>query len=488
MEVAKNFATVAINYETVKERIVASRAFIEQKVANNEIVYGVTTGFGPLVNTKIEPKDAILLQKNLLISHATGVGKPLSTTIVRAIMLIRLNTFLQGYSGVRIELIEHLLNFINLQVHPVIPSQGSVGASGDLCPLSHLGSSLIGYGKVEYKGEIVSADSNKLPTKPIELSYKEGLAINNGTTLMAALGVEAVYRAKKLIERATQSTCLVYEALGARKQSFHPAIHRLRRHTAQQTINQNILTNTEGSAIFLTFAVGKAKPQDSYSLRCVPQVFGASLHAVNHAKEVIENELNAVVDNPIILANEDIAVSGGNFHGQPVALVLDYLKLAIAEIGSILERQITKLVDNHHNYGLPAFLIDGVGLNSGLMITQYVAAGLVSENKVLVHPASADSIPTSNNQEDHVSMGPIGGRQALEIMDNVEQILAIHYMCAAQAYDLRKLQFNKLNLSFPKPSASSEALYGQIRKVVNYLEQDLFIHDELNKLSEWLKD
>lgn len=539
--VAHRKAEVIIDYDLVLDKIKASRQFIEDKVAANEIIYGVTTGFGPLVNTKIKPEDAITLQKNLLISHATGVGKPLDTSIVRAIMLIRLNTFLQGHSGVRLVLIEHLKDYINLQIHPIIPAQGSVGASGDLCPLSHLGSALIGYGKVEYKGEILAANSAKLPKKPIELSYKEGLAINNGTTLMAALGVEAIYKSEKILDLAVKSSCLVYEALGARKQSFHPMIHQLRRHKGQISINNTILENIEGSenigasaAFFLSkipdsifntwddllqteitevkngkrltisaqaqkaipiewesyleFAVGKAKPQDSYSIRCIPQVLGASLHSINHAKEVIENELNAVVDNPIILADEGKAVSGGNFHGQPIALVLDFIKLAVAEIGNILERQITKLVDNHHNYGLPAFLIEGVGLNSGMMITQYVAAGLVSENKVLVHPASADSIPTSNNQEDHVSMGPIGGRQALEIIGNVEKILSIHLMNAAQALDLRKIQFQKLDLTFPKMAVTTSHLHTEIRKIFPYLKDDIFIHDEVNKMIDWVKE
>lgn len=538
--VANNYAKVEIDYQLTKERILASRNFIEKKVSNDEIVYGVTTGFGPLVNTKIDQKDTIKLQQNLLISHATGIGTPLSTLIVRAIMVIRLNTFLQGYSGVRIELIEQIQNFINHKIHPIIPSQGSVGASGDLCPLSHLGSALIGYGKVEYKGQIISANDDSLPVKPIQLSYKEGLAINNGTTLMAALGVQAVHESYNLIELATKASCIVYEALGARRQSFHPSIHSLRRNKAQQKLNENInalvsesemigitsktlinlipdnilnswekelltelqeisagkrLTLSERAKKqiplnwekYIEFSVGKAKPQDSYSLRCIPQVFGASLNAIQHAESVIENELNAVVDNPIILAEEERVVSGGNFHGQPLALVLDYLKIAIAEIGSILERQITKLVDDHHNYGLPPFLIDGVGLNSGMMITQYLAASLVSENKVLAHPASIDTIPTSNNQEDHVSMGPIAGRQALEILDNVEKILAVHLLNAAQALDLRKKQFSELNLPFPEIDSSSKALHLKVREKVDFLTEDIFLHESVNTMYDFVK-
>ena len=480
VEVANRKAHVELgNLAKVRQSI----AFINKKVEAGEVIYGVTTGFGSNAHRVIKIEDAERLQENLLRSHSAGVGKHFPAQIVRAIMLIRLNTLLKGYSGIRVETLNLLRDFLNYEIHPVIPEQGSVGASGDLCPLSHMALPLIGGGYVEYKGKEIRTEKffklpeiKKLKLKPVRLGYKEGLALNNGTTVMAALGVFAVYEFERLLKLATLSSCLMFEGLCVRREAFEDIIQQVRHNKAQIEVAGWIRKFTKGSTYIgikpeelkkyalsddekrelLELEIKKSHlsegenlsgkeqtgigklnckkeigelaekkkiPQDSYSVRCIPQVFGASLQALNHVKEVIRNEINAAVDNPLLFVDENKVLSGGNFHGQPIALVLDYLKLAIAEVGNITERQIAKLVDKNTNHGLPSFLVENKdGTNSGIMITQYVAASLVSENKVLVHPASADSIPTGENIEDHVSMGPIAGRQALEILENVKKI------------------------------------------------------------------
>ena len=483
--------------------------FINKAVANKKVVYGVTTGFGSKVDTSIDATDDLELQVNLLRSHACGVGEPFSEAIVRAIMVIRLNTLLIGHSGVQQTTVQQLAFLLNHNILPVIPQQGSVGASGDLCPLSHMALPLIGEGEIHYKG-VRYATSNFIAQKilpnfkPVTLSYKEGLALNNGTTVIAAVAVIALHEAKKILNLGTYSAALIFESLGVRKEFFDfDAFHHARKHSGQtaiakqlknllkrsklvgitqtqilqlllkhrlipatyvdavtdaiqhpdkqlsQTLFHQLKTNGEKYtylADIVAFARKKWKPQDSYSVRCFPQVFGASKTAIDHAEAIIANELNAAVDNPLIFAKDNEAISGGNFHGQPLALPMDYLKLAIAEMGNIVERQINKMMDANNNDCLPSFLVEGVGLNSGLMITQYVAASLVSENKVLVHPASADSIPTCENTEDHVSMGTIAARQALEIAQNVKKIIAIAVLTGRYAVEMRMSQFAKAGL------------------------------------------
>ncbi len=557
--VAHQKATITIEGEgsskpkanTALGKVKKAEEHIAKKVANNEIIYGVTTGFGYNVDKVIFGEDAKQLQKNLLISHACGIGEPFSKEMVRAIMLIRLNTLLKGHSGAQVATVKLLKDFINKGIHPMIPSQGSVGASGDLCPLAHMASALIGYGMIEMDGKTYKSYTaqSKQITKalakkgltPIELAHKEGLALSNGTTIMAALGVVGVTKAKKLIHLATLCSSLMMEALGARSAAFDKKVHELRYHQGQKQIAANIRKFTKGSKLFgittqklvkllpkeitqslpeelqenlaqvakgkavkihpdifyllddewekfLRFADSKTRSQDSYSMRCTPQVFGASLGAIEYVSSVIQNELNAVVDNPIIFCEEDEIISAGNFHGQPIALALDHLKLAVAEVGNLLERQINKLHDPHHNDHLPAFLIQDAGLNSGLMITQYAAAGLVSENKVLVHPASADSIPTCANQEDHVSMGPIAGRQALEIIHNVEKILAIAMLTAAQAVDMRQAQFTNIGLKAPTLGKETKALYDRIRTVSKTLHQDRFLYADIEAVLLMMND
>lgn len=523
ISVARNDAKVEIDTSNLNK----SRDFITQKVKENAVIYGVTTGFGSNADRFVDNQYSEKLQINLLRSHSCGVGENFSRETVRAIMLIRLNTLLKGNSGIRAQTCEQIRLFLNEKIHPVIPSQGSVGASGDLCPLSHFGLAIMGEGFIEFEDEIYKTEDflKSRGISPIVLSYKEGLAINNGTTVMAALGVLAVYDFERLLKLTTLNSSLMLEALCARREAFDEKIHLARRNDAQIEvakwirgfiegstfigikaddlkkhglsddekrklvefeINESQLSSDEATEFRILkqkktideIAAKKRIPQDSYSIRCIPQVFGASLQALRHAESVIENEMNAAVDNPLIFADEEEVLSGGNFHGQPIALVLDYLKLAIAEIGNITERQIAKLVDRHTNHGLPSFLIENAdGTNSGLMIPQYAAASLVSENKVLVHPASADSIPTCENTEDHVSMGPIAGRQALEILENVKKITAISIIAAHHAAEMRRKQFAKGGIT-AKMSASTEKHLNKIKEIVpDFNEKDFLVID-----------
>lgn len=533
MRVARHDAKVEIDTSKLNK----SRDFITKKVEENAVIYGVTTGFGSNADRFVDRQYAEKLQVNLLRSHSCGIGENFSREIVRAIMVIRLNTLLKGNSGIRTETCEQIKLYLNEKIHPVIPSQGSVGASGDLCPLSHFGLAIIGEGYVEFEGEIFPTEELLMTRNiaPIVLSYKEGLAITNGTTVMAALGVLAVYDFERLLKLATLNSSLMLEALCARREAFDEKIHTARKNDAQIQIAQWIRGFIEGSTFigikseelskfglsndekrkFVEFEINqnqlnadekaefdelkekktidkiaakKKIPQDAYSIRCIPQVFGASLQALRHAESVIENEMNAAVDNPLIFADEEEVLSGGNFHGQPIALVLDYLKLAIAEIGNITERQIAKLVDRNTNHGLPSFLIKNTdGTNSGLMITQYAAASLVSENKVLVHPASADSIPTCENTEDHVSMGPIAGRQALEILGNVKKIIAISLLAAHHATELRRIQF--ANRGIPaQMSVATEKHLNKIKEIIpefnqkDFLETDRFLYNDIQTI------
>jgi histidine ammonia-lyase len=530
---------VACNYTRIElgdlKKVRDSAAVILRKVSEGVPVYGVTTGFGAFANVLIDKEDAKLLQRNLLISHATGVGDNFERHIVRAIMLIRLNTLMKGNSGIQVQTLERLVYFLNERVHPVIPNQGSLGASGDLCPLSHMALPLIGEGYVEYKDTIhKTADFYELEEikaqgiEKLELSYKEGLALNNGTSVMAALGTFAIYSFERLLKLATLTSSLMLEAFCARKSAFDERIHEVRNHAGQKVVAAWIRKFTEGSSFvgissqtlrkastsiedpavlksIENLAKKKEKPQDAYSFRCMPQVFGASLHALNHAKEVFSGEIRAAVDNPLIFVNENDEVideeeneviSGGNFHGQPLALVLDYLKLAIAEVGNIVERQINKLVDPATNDELEAFLVhNSKGINSGLMIPHYVAASLVSENKVLVHPASADSIPTSANTEDHVSMGSIAGRQALEILGNVKKVIAIAILTAHHAMQIRKDQFSQFGIDVAQAVATAE-LFMEVKRAIpdfdlektgpenHFLDHDRFLFEDVKKIME----
>ena len=554
-DIAYNRRKVRIDTKNLKTGL----DYIEEAVAGNKIIYGVTTGFGSNADIKINSKDAARLQINLLRSHACGVGDNFPAEIVRAIMAIRLNTLLRGHSGIRESTVKQLEFMLNHEIHPVIPEQGSVGASGDLCPLSHMALPLIGEGEIEYDGKeyltkdfLHTEEAKKIGFEPVELSYKEGLALTNGTAVMTAVGTIALHKAEQLLEVCTLSSALIFESLCARKESFgYAKIHEARNHSGQSDIaawlvkllqgskliglNQNdilkrllttdlipdcisaelrelslkntdeqeqipdsIIEKTKAAgkpdvATILSFAKKKWKPQDSYSVRCLPQVFGASKTAVDHVLSVVSNELNASVDNPLIFAEDRKAVSGGNFHGQPIALTMDYLKLAIAEIGNITERQINKMIDANANDCLESFLIHGTGPNNGLMIPQYVAAALVSENKVLVHPASADSIPTCQNTEDHVSMGTVAARQALQIADNVSKIAAIAVMTGFYAISMRLEQFAKVGMECEPEQVLSPAtfeFYTFIRESdkefqnIDFLKNDIYLHPKIKSISK----
>jgi histidine ammonia-lyase len=434
-----------------RARMEEARAVVERLVAAGEVVYGITTGFGDLAGTYIPPADARQLQENLLVSHAVGVGQPLPRDVVRAMLLLRANTLALGHSGCRPLIVDRLLTFLAAGIHPVVPAQGSVGASGDLAPLAHLALPLIGRGEVELDGTVMPGliALRETGIEPLTLEAKEGLALLNGTQLMSALGALLLADADRLARTASVAAAQSVDALLGTDVPFAAAYQLARPHPGQIVVAAEMRHLLRDSGLMADHHGSTHKVQDPYSLRCVPQVHGAVRDALDYLARVLDVELNSATDNPLIFpeggaAGADVAatggglvISGGNFHGEPIALALDFAKLAIAELGAISERRVALLLDARLNGGLPPFLAPASGLNSGMMLLQYTAAALASENKVLVHPASADSIPTSANQEDHVSMGPIAGRHARDVLANVERILAIELLVGAQALDLR---------------------------------------------------
>lgn len=434
-----------------RERMKEARAVIEDLVAAGEVVYGVTTGFGDLASTFVPAEDGERLQENLLMSHAAGVGPAFPREVVRAMLLLRANTLALGHSGCRPLIVDRLLAFLQLGVHPVVPEQGSVGASGDLAPLAHLALPLIGRGQVERNGHFVPAmiGLKEVGLEPLRLGPKEGLALLNGTQMMSAIGALLVADAERLSRTASVAAAMSVEALLGTDVAFAAEYQLARPHPGQVAVAAELRRLLRDSAIQASHHGHAHKVQDPYSLRCVPQVHGAVRDALDHVRGVLDVEMNSATDNPLVFPGGGVAdadtvatgggrvISGGNFHGEPIALALDFAKLAIAELGSISERRTALLVDPRLNGGLPPFLAASSGLESGMMLYQYTAAALASENKVLAHPASVDSIPTSANQEDHVSMGSISARHARRVLEHVEQILAIELVVAAQALDLR---------------------------------------------------
>ena len=455
-----------------------SRVWVESAVEKGEIIYGITTGFGNFKNVSISADETTQLQINILRSHATGVGEPFSEEIVRAIMLLRANSLAKGFSGVRLELIEKLIELINKDVYPYIPCQGSVGSSGDLAPLCHMALVLVGEGECIVDGKRVPTEEVLKEKKitPIELSSKEGLSLSNGTNVQTAALVFAIHEAQKLISLADLTAALSIEVLMGSRMPFIKNISEVRGQIGQIESAKNIWGILEKSPI-IDSHVGCDRVQDSYSLRCVPQVHGAARDTIKHVESIVKREINAATDNPLIFADENFSVSGGNFHGEPIAIASDILKIAVAEIGSISERRIAKMIDPSNNDDLPAFLIskDKGGLHSGLMIPQYVAAALVSENKVLAHPASVDSIPTSANQEDHVSMGTIAARQVLEMTKNTKKVLAIELLNNTQAYEFRKEH---------KLSEKTQSLYNLIRTKVAPITEDRIFYRDIENIIE----
>jgi len=475
--VARNNAKVEIPKE-VKKKVQRSRQVLERLVKQKKTVYGVTTGFGALGNVLIPWEKVRQLQVNLIRSHSAGVGKALDRDATRAMMLLRANTLAKGNSGIRLETLETLLEMLNKGVHPVVPEKGSVGASGDLAPLSHMTLVMMGEGEAEYNRRRMRGREamKKAGIRPVELDFKEGVALNNGTQFMTAIGALAVYDAERLVETAEIATAMSLEALAGISDALDERIHKVRPHAGQIISAQNIRLLINGSRIITSSdkAVEEGRhPQDPYSLRCAPQVLGAARDAIVYAKKVVETEINSATDNPLVFSEDSACLSGGNFHGQPVAVAMDLLSIALTTVGNISERRTARLIDENLSGGLPAFLVrekKKKGIESGFMAVQYTAAALASENKVLSHPASVDSIPTSANFEDFVSMGPIAARKAAEILRNVEHIVAIELLCAAQGIDFRGP--HKLGMG-------TRAAYTAVRKKVPALKEDRVMHNDI---------
>ncbi|MDO4245599.1 MAG: histidine ammonia-lyase [Deinococcus sp.] len=461
--------------DAARRRIQTARDVIENIVEGDTAIYGVNTGFGKFENVQIDRHQLAQLQHNLIVSHAIGVGEPLPAEVVRGMLLLRAQSLSLGHSGVRPEVVELLLALLNAGAHPVIPAQGSVGASGDLAPLAHLALALIGLGEVEYHGQVrPSAEVlAHLGLKPVTLQAKEGLALINGTQLMGSLLALALHDAKVLLGTANLAAAMTIEAKYGSHRPFGADVVGLRPHPGAVAVAAQVRDFLHGSEIAPSHLTGDGKVQDAYSLRAVPQVHGATWDAIAQAERVLAVEFASVTDNPLIFPETGEVVSGGNFHGQPLAVTIDALKVAVAELGSISERRTEQLL-NPALSGLPAFLTPQGGLNSGLMIAQYTSAALASENKVLAHPASVDSIPTSANQEDHVSMGAHAARQLRAIVQNVGHILAIELMCAAQGLDFQKLRAGQ----------GVQAAYEYIRSFVPHLEQDRYYRPDVLRLRE----
>ena len=460
---------------------------VAELIARGEIVYGITTGFGAFKDRIIAPDQVEQLQRNIVMSHAVGVGEPLSREVVRALMLIRANTLAKGHSGIRLETLSLLLDMLNRGVHPVVPSQGSLGASGDLAPLAHMALVLIGEGEAEFEGQVMPGAEalRRAVLAPTTLAAKEGLALTNGTAVMCALGALAVRRAEELSCIADAAGCLSLEALHGTALAFDERIHAARPHPRQVDCARHLRQLLDGSDF--TRHHDPYNVQDAYTLRCIPQVHGAARDAIAYARWVIEIELNAATDNPLLFFDDGqvTVLSGGNFHGEPVAIAMDYMAMALTELGNISERRVTRLTDEASNaHVLPAFLIKHGGLNSGFMLIQYTAAALASENKVLAHPASVDTIPTSANTEDHVSMGCTAARQACQILDNLERILALELMAAAQGVDFRRERLG----SAAQLGRGTRVAYELVRRHVPFLENDAIMYPYIEAIRRIIAD
>ena len=475
--VAHGRATAVLD-SAARERMAASRAVVQELVQSGEVVYGVTTGFGSLASHRIDATDAARLQENLLVSHAVGIGPNHGRRVTRAMLLLRANALARGNSGCRPELVDRLLDFLRLDIHPLVPEQGSVGASGDLAPLAHLALPLIGRGWAEVDGERLSG-ADALAARglePLTLEPKEGLALLNGTQQMTAIGVLVLLHAERLLDTASVVAAMTTEATLGTNVAFSEAYQSTRPHPGQMRVAAQMRHLLRDSQVMSSHHGDSHKVQDPYSIRCVPQVHGAVADAMAHTRRVLEVEVNSATDNPLVFpegADADPAaaatgsgrvISGGNFHGQPVAMAMDILGIAVAELGSISERRIAQLIDGRMS-SLPPFLVENAGLNTGMMLHQYAAAALVSENKVLAHPASVDSIPTSANQEDHVSMGPIAARQARDILRNAEQVIGLELLCAAQGLDFRLA-------GGLKPGVGVAEAHARVRSRVDHLDSD----------------
>ncbi|MBC8458463.1 MAG: histidine ammonia-lyase [Deltaproteobacteria bacterium] len=470
--IARHEAKVQITEES-KSRILDTRKLIDRWVQEEKTIYGVTTGFGALSDVIISKEDTQRLQENILMSHAAGVGNILDKETVRAIMALRIKDLARGHSGIRLETVNCLTDLLNRGVCPVVPEKGSVGASGDLAPLAHLCLILIGQGEAFYEGQrIPGAEALKrCGMDPLKLEAGEGLALVNGTQVMTAIGGLAVYDSLRLSKMSDIAAAMSLEVLMGSKTEFDPRIHEVRPHPGQAAAAENMDRITQNSEIISSHK-DCSRVQDAYTLRCSPQVHGASKDSINYALNVVEIEMNSSTNNPLFFPESEEFLLGGNFHGQPVALAMDFLCMAVSELANISERRIERLL-NPKLSGLPAFLVSDGGLNSGFMIAQYTAAALVSENKILSHPACVDSIPTSANKEDHVSMGTISARKCREIVKNSEHVISIELLCGAQAMDL----FTNL-----KPGKGTLVAYKTIRDAVSHLDKDRILSRDIETL------
>ncbi len=476
VKVSRHYEEIGLSEDAIN-RIEASWTHVERFLEAGRPIYGINTGFGALDRVKISHDEIDELQENLIRSHSAGVGEPFPEDVVRAMMLLRINSLSKGYSGVRKEVVLHMIDMLNHRITPYVPSQGSVGASGDLAPLAHIALTLMGEGKVFYKGEIVPSKKalEEEGLAPIRIRAKEGLALINGTQVMTGVLSLVVYDAKRLLDRAIMVAAMSIDALKGSTTPFDPRIHRIRPHKGQMYVAEKLLEYLNESQI-RNAHLYCSKVQDAYSLRTAPQVIGAVKDTIDYVENVILTEVHSVTDNPLIF--EDGALSGGNFHGEPIALVSDFLGIALSELANISERRIDRMV-NPLVSGLPPFLAKGkIGLNSGFMLWQYTAASLVSENKVLAHPASVDSIPTSAYQEDHVSMGTYAARKAEKILENTEKVIAIEAMTAAFAlHFLEPLQTGKRLIPYVK----------RIQKILGDIEKDRNLSKEFEEVLAFIK-
>ncbi len=477
LKICRNEISAVLN-DSVTSKLKSSQDIVENIAQGSDVVYGINSGFGPLCTTKISPENTKLLQENILKSHSVGTGQPIPKEVAKLMMVLKVQALCKGYSGIRVTTLKRILWHIEEDIIPVVPCQGSVGASGDLAPLAHLFLPLIGEGLVDYQGQVTTTSElfAQLNIAPLALAPKEGLALINGTQFMAAFGVKVVEKLYQCLSQSDIIAAIMLEGLLGSVQPFMEQLHALRPHPGIVHVAARISGMLQGSAIVSSHK-NCERVQDPYSLRCIPQVHGASRQAWLHLKEVLEIELNAVTDNPVIIS-KDLAISGGNFHGQPLALPLDYACLAASELGNISDRRVYLAMGGNIT-GLPKLLMQDTGLNSGFMILQYTTAALASENKGLCFPSSADSIPTSLGQEDHVSMGSIGGRKALQVIENLQKIIAIELLCACQALDFRRpLRTTKV----------LEQVHEKVRTVITHAHEDRVFSKDMSKADKLIQN
>lgn len=476
VQVARGGAKASVSPEA-RARMQVSRDYLERCVAEGLVIYGVTTGIGEFARIRISPEQSAVLQRRIIYSHSAGTGDPQPEDVVRAGMLVRANVLAKGYSGVRTCLLDTVLDMINKGVVPYVNEKGSLGVSGDLSPLSQIAEVALGEGRAFYKGERMSGGEamKRAGIKPTDLTYKEGLGLINGPQMMAAGAALLVYDAERLLKNAMIASAMTLDALRAVSRAFDPRVHRARQYRGQVAVAENLLRLFDKSDIM---AHRTGRVQDGYSLRCTPQVLGPSLDTLEHVRQIVEIEINAASDNPLFFGDEEEYFAAGNFHGQGVGMVIDFLCIALAEVANLSERHTNRLL-NPKLSGLPDFLVEGKGLNSGLMVAQYTAAALVSENKVLSHPASVDSISVSADQEDHVSMGPIAVRKCTEILKNVRAVLAIEMMSAAQAFEFHEGR---------RPGKGTAIAYDVIRSKVPRLVDDRVLYPDIEEIRQLVED